>query len=300
MSKLWKDIQDAEKEAHILQSQAEAEKAPKSEKRAEISNPQSFPARNSSLGRSDSPTRSRNNNNNHTTAVPASNTDDKPPTPPPKNNVPSKSSSPPRARGGDSVHIESSPKRGFWGTLVIALVSCCSPAPKTTYDEPAPIQNRTSQRLKKQSIEMDSLKKPTTSTVGPPVVEKPVEPPPVPAKEEPVVEEHKQSVTPAPDTITKRHSVGKRNITPPLGVPPTIDIDDNESTDDGELRRKEREIRHSLQIQAPFPPSDDTDALVVSPSAPSIPSDEEEDYDINEKRLYSKIDGEEPEVIHIR
>jgi hypothetical protein len=306
MSKLWKDIQDAEKEAHILQSQAAAEKTPKNEKRTEISNP---PARNSSLARSDSPTRSRNNNDTTTTTTttptpaPTSNTDDKPPTPPPKNNAPPpKSSSPPRARGGDSVHIESPPKRGIWGTLVVALLSCCSPEPKTTDDEPVPIQKGTSQRLKKQSIEMDSLKneddQPTTSTVAPPapVVEKPIEPPPVPEKEEPTIEEHKPSVTLAPDTITKRQSVGKRNITPPLGIPPTIEIDDNESTDDGELWRKEREIRHSLQIQAPFPPSDDTDALVVSPAAPSIPSDEEEEYDINEKRLYSKIDGEEPEV----
>src|ERR1700685_3245344 len=125
MSKLWKDIQDAEKEAHILQSQAATEKAPKNEKRTEISNPQSFPARNSSLARSDSPTRSRNNNDTTTTTTPtpglASNTDDKPPPPPPKNNAPPNSSSPPRApRGGDSIHIESPPKRGIWGTLVVA------------------------------------------------------------------------------------------------------------------------------------------------------------------------------------
>jgi hypothetical protein len=201
------------------------------------------------------------------------------------------------------VHIDSR-KRGFWGSLVVALATCCSPTPAKTYDDPGQSQKRTSQRLKKQSIEMDSLKngddQPTTSTMGVvPVVEKPVEPmeppPPVPAKEEPTSEEHKPSVTLAPDTITKRHSVGKRNITPPLGVTPAIEVDDNESQDD-ELWRKEREIRHSLQIQAPFPPADDTDALVVSPAAPSIPSDEEEDYDINEKRLYSKIDGEEPEV----
>ena len=297
MSKLWRDIQEAEKEAHNLQAQAAAEKAPRNEKRAEISNPQSFPARNSSLGRSDSPNHARdvkqNENNNGTTSAPT----DKPPTPPPKNNAPHSPS--PHARVSDSVHIDS-PKRGFWGSLVVALATCCSPTPTTTYDEPAQSQKHTSQRLKKQSIEMDSLKneddQPTTSTVGVPEVEKPasVEPPPVPAKEEPVVEEFKPSVTLAPDTITKRHSVGKRNITPPLVVPPAVEIDDNESQDD-ELWRKEREIRHSLQIQAPFPPADDTDALVVSP-APSIPSDEEEDYDINEKRLYSKIDGEEPEV----
>ena len=146
---------------------------------------------------------------------------------------------------------------------------------------------------------MDSLKngddQPTTSTTSVPIVEKPViEPPPVPTKIEPAIEEDKPAVILGPDTIAKRLSVGKRNSIPPLGVPPAVEIDDNESQDD-ELWRKEREIRHSLQIQAPFPPSDDTDALVVSP-APSIPSDEEEDYDINEKRLYSKIDGEEPEV----
>ena len=288
MSKLWRDIQDAEKEAHILQSQAAAEKAPKNEKRTEISTPQSFPDRTSSLGRSDSP--------KTTSAL-----TDKPPTPPPKNNAPKPPS--PHTREGDSVHIDSH-KRGFWGSLVVALATCCSPTPTKTYDDPVQTQKRPSQRLKKQSIEMDSLKngddQPTTSTMGVvPVVEKPVEPvespPPVPAKEEPTSEEHKPSVTLAPDTITKRHSVGKRNITPPLGVTPAIEVDDNESQDD-ELWRKEREIRHSLQIQAPFPPADDTDALVVSPAAPSIPSDEEEDYDINEKRLYSKIDGEEPEV----
>ena len=150
---------------------------------------------------------------------------------------------------------------------------------------------------------MDSLKnsddQPSTSTVSIPVVEKPVEkpvdPPPVPAKAEPTTEEIKPSVTLPPDSVARRHSFGTRNITPPLGIPPAVEIDDNESQDD-ELWRKEREIRHSLQIQAPFPPSDDTDALVVSPG-PSIPSDEEEDYDINEKRLYSKIDGEEPEVL---
>jgi hypothetical protein len=161
-------------------------------------------------------------------------------------------------------------------------------------------------------MEMDSLKKennlPTLSTIGIPSVAEESQAPPVPSKKRdttaPVLEETKPTVTIAPDVITDKETNGQpRILTPPL-QPSNEESTDEElgtiSTDDG----RDRQLRDSLQIQAPFPPTSDevqSDALVVSPS-PQISiqnSSESEESDTEEvpRPLNINIDEPQPRVL---
>ena len=267
-------------------------------KKWEKKEPESLPARNSSLPKSrispdpvhekmDVPNEGLKDVMKDSPAP----TVEKPPTPPPKN-PPSKS----RARKTNVPTPKPSPppKKGLFEQIVAALASCCSPSETTKHDQPR--TNRTESRRKpKQVMEMDSLKKenniPTLSTIGIPSVAEESQAPPVPSKKRdttaPVSEETKPTVRIAPDVITDKETNGQpRILTPPL-QPSSEESTDEElgtiSTDDG----RDRQLRDSLQIQAPFPPTSDevqSDALVVSPS-PQISiqnSSESEESDTEE------------------
>lgn len=228
---------------------------------------------------------------------------EKPPTPPPKN-PPSKSRA--RRTNAPIPKPPPPPKTGIFEQLVAALVSCCSPSEPKKYDKPRP--NRTEPRRKtRQMMEMDSLKKendnPTLSTIGIPSVDEESQAPPVPSKKRdtaaPVVDETKPTVTITPDVVADKETNGQpRVLTPPFQ--PSGDESDEEhgtiSTDDG----RDRQLRDSLQIQAPFPPTSDevqSDALVVSPS-PQISiqtSSESEEPEVEEVPRPININIEEPQ-----
>src|SRR5579859_5180774 len=253
-----------------------------SPKKWETKEPGSLPARNSSLPKS----RKSPNVANEKLDAPKEGVEDivkdspaltveKPPTPPPKN-PPSKS----RARKANVPVSKPSPpppkKKGFFEQIVDALVSCCSPSEPKKHDQPR--TNRTEPRTKtKQMLEMDRLQKendyPTLSTIGIPSAHEESQAPPVPSKKRDttssVVEDTKPSVTIAPEANLDKDTNGQpRILTPPL-QPTSEESTDEElgtiSTDDG----RDRQLRDSLQIQAPFPPTSDevqSEAVVVSPS----------------------------------
>jgi hypothetical protein len=260
--------------------------------------PESLPTRHSSLprtrGRAESSKSSKSKpdspiSENHTSAIAAF--DDVPPTPPPKNDSPKSAQK--------SVPSSTTPKReGFFASLITRLVSCCIPS--KSHDDEVRRQPFRRRRADKESIEMDTTKQdddhPTTSTISPGVE---VESPPVPARDTP--EDIKPSVTIAPDVITDKEST-PRIITPPLG-PLTEDDDEESGFIPSEDREREKEIRQSMQIQAPFPPSADeqTDAVVVSP-APQVSlqhtSDSEESEEEEEplEVIRAIVDEPQPRV----
>jgi hypothetical protein len=233
---------------------------------------------------------------------------DKPPTPPPKN-PPSKSRA--RKANAPTTKPPPPPKKGIFERFIIALGSCCAPS-ETKKQEHARTQRTDSRRKPKQGLEMESLKKenehPTLSTIGMSSVDEESQAPPVPAKKRdtsaPVVEEQKPTVTIAPDVITDKETNGQpRILTPPLQ--PTSDESDDElgtiSTDDG----RDRQLRDSLQIQAPFPPTSEevqSEALLVSPSTQtSVPtSNESEDPEVEveevPRQMNINIDEPQPRV----
>jgi len=233
---------------------------------------------------------------------------EKPPTPPPKN-PPAKSRA--RKPNAPTPRPAPPPKKGIFEKIVAALASCCSPSESSKHDQTRP--NRTESRRKpKQVVEMDSLTKEndhhTLSTIGIPSMDEEAQAPPVPSKKRdttvPVVEESKPTVTIAPDVITDKETNGQpRILTPPL-QPTSEESTDEEmgtiSTDDG----RDRQLRDSLQIQAPFPPTSDevqSEALVVSPS-PQISiqnSNESEESDTEEvpRPININIDEPQPRVL---
>jgi hypothetical protein len=233
----------------------------KNEKRGSIESP----VRTTSPKRSDSPKLTKKSKqdpsvkkNPDTTSSPQNG--NTPPAPPPKNNV-SKSSSSSRPLPSKTVLIKTH-KKGFLESILVALVACCSPDTKHN-DEPATSQPQAPHHVN-ESIEMDILKKeddrPTTSTSGIPDNEPPVIP--LKARDPITDEEAKPSVVIAPNAIMdKDTSTPPRSYTPPQDYKRISTID--HPTDP---LTAERELRHSMQIQAPFPPTtDESDAFVVSP-----------------------------------
>lgn len=273
----------AEKSALNVPDLSQGDLGDDSSKKSQTKQPGLLPARNSSLPRTRKAPDTTNDLTNEKMDPsrgglkdvlkdsPAQSVE-KPPTPPPKN-PPSKS----RARKANVPTPKTSPppKKGIFEQFITAIASCCSPSSTKKPDQTR--THRTDSRVKpKHVVEMDSLKKesehPTVSTIGMSSVDEESQAPPVPAKKRdttlPVVEEPKPTVTIAPDVITDKETNGQpRILTPPLQ--PASDESDDElgtiSTDDD----RERQLRDSLQIQAPFPPTSDevqSEALLVSPS----------------------------------
>ena len=269
-------------------------------RKRETLDPQSYPARNSSLYNSRSLSRKSNNVRGMKTGTEANALDqlhEKPPTPPPKHEGMRNTGSPqPRS---ELVIPLPQPKRGFFKSFIAALASCCTPsAPE--HDKKS--RNRAqSPRHVKQSVEMESLTKdedqPTTSTFG-------VAPPDEEAglssqKRDPrePLDEPKPSVVISEDAVTEKEPNG-RLITPPLR--PIGDDDDDHgtvSTDDG----KERELRYSLQVQSPYPTSADevhSEAVVVSPHVSVSQGTDSDESDAEEiPRQLNSIDEPQPRVI---
>ncbi len=237
-----------------------------------------------------------------------------PPPPPPKNNAPNSSSSTSQPRAGDSVPIKGR-KKGFLGPLIIALVSCCTPSTKH-HDELGRIRHQQQQqqpRPTKEFIELDHLKqkeedeRPTTSTSAIPEDDHELHPS-VPLTEPSAVailEESKPSVTIAPEAGREEKDFIPREETPPL----LRDNDEDEDEEDdehghfmGHRGGFDRFMRDSVQLQAPFPPtSDESDALVVSPtpqiSVQSGTESEESDTEEVVPRPFSTVfDEGQPKV----
>ena len=284
----------AEKSALNVPDLSQGESGDDPSKKWDTKEPGSLPARNSSLPRTRKAPDATSNLNKEKMEPPREGLKDvlkdspaqsveKPPTPPPKN--PPKS----RARKANVPTLTTAPppKKGIFEQFITALASCCSPLSPKKPDQTR--THRANSRIKpRHVVEMDRLKKesehPTLSTIGMSSVDEESHPPPVPAKKRdtivPVVEEPKPTVTIAPDVVTDKETNGQpRILTPPLQ--PTSDESDDElgttSTDDD----RERQLRDSLQIQAPFPPTSDevqSEALVVSPSPQiSVESNSESD-----------------------
>ena len=264
----------------------------KTEKRG-LQEPLSVPARtSSSANRSDSPKLTKKPKLMTTKNLPdipvsssspqAGNT----PPPPPKNNANSSSSSQPQL--GESVPVKSR-RRGFLESIIIALVSCCTPGSTKHEEETKPAREQLQQQRQqepqphrpvKEQLELDILKKeddrPTTSTGGVPDNDLPAPP----HKERtPTPEEPKPIVTTTHDAIVEKEPTSR--LTPPVTHDEDDDddrrhvhLDDDEDEDEEyttmtplEQLHAERALRQSMQIQAPFPPTEDeSDALVVSPT----------------------------------
>jgi hypothetical protein len=235
---------------------------------------------------------------------------DIPPTPPPKNDIPRSMSS--RKPKPVAISRSNSPpkKKGFIESLLDGLLSCCTPS-SSHDDEDGP--GRTQPRRRgKGSVEMDSLRKendhPTTSTIGVLVTDEDTAPP-VPKKRESAseqFEETKPSVTIASDVITEKETNGQPRVVTPLLHPVGEDDDEELATVSTDDDQRERELRHSMQIQAPFPPTADevqSDALLVSPT-PEISlqnTSEPEESDVEEvpRPLNQIIDEPQPRVVSI-
>jgi hypothetical protein len=277
--------------------------------------PQSLPTRNSSLQKTRNRPDSSNEKSKHDTTKNVSQsalidspkpTVDIPPTPPPKNDLPKPKSSrkPNPSVANRSVSLPKK-KKGFVESLLDRLLSCCTPSEAHDDDNGT---SRRQTRPGKGSVEMDSLKKesqhPTTSTIGVPPSDEGVAPP-VPKKGESSsdqFEETKPSVTIAPDVITEKENNGQPRIVTPLLNPVTEDDDEELATVSTDDDQRERELRHSLQIQAPFPPTADevqSDALLVSPTAELQNTSESEESDIEDipRPLNQIIDEPQPRVV---
>jgi hypothetical protein len=210
-------------------------------------------SKSSSESKHDSPT--TENHKSMGTSIPA---EDIPPTPPPKNDTPRNA---PRSMPGSSAPK----KEGFLRSFMTGLLSCCSPGKKHDDKSGANRQARR-RRVDNESIEMESPKQDDeTSTTGVPLSDG--EAPLVPIKKRDTPEETKLSVTIAPDVTTDKEST-PRILTPPLGPLPEDDDEEHVTMATDNEREREKEMRNSMQIQAPFPPTSDeqTDALVVSPT----------------------------------
>lgn len=310
----------AEKSALNVPEPSQEDVVDDSPKKWETKEPGSLPARNSSLPK---PRKSPGVANEKMDAPkegvedivkdsPAP-TVEKPPTPPPKN-PPSKS----RARKANVPVSKPSPpppkKKGIVEQFMDVLASCCSPSEPKKHDQTR--TNRKEPRRKpKHVMEMDSLRKendiPTLSTIGIPSVYEESQAPPVPSKKRdataPAAEETKPSVTIAPEANLDKETNGQpRILTPPL-QPTSEESTDEElgtiSTDDG----RDRQLRDSLQIQAPFPPTSDevpSEAVVVAPS-PQISiqnSSDPEDSEPEEvpRPININIDEPQPRVVFPR
>jgi hypothetical protein len=279
---------------NALQGSKEESKddSPKTEKRG-LQEPISVPARTSSSSakRSDSPRSTKKSTLSTTKNLPdipvsssSSKAGNKPPLPPKKNGNSSSSSQPQPA---ESVPIKFH-RRTYLESIIIALVSCCTPSSTKHEEEIRPVrvqlqrqqqQEPQPHRPVKEQLELDILKKeddrPTTSTGGIPDNE-----PPAPPHRErtPTPEEPKPTVTITHDAIVEKEPISR--FTPPLTQDDDDEDDrrplhlDDDDDDDGyttmtplEQLQAERALRQSMQIQAPFPPTgDESDALVVSPT----------------------------------
>jgi hypothetical protein len=265
--------------------------SPKTEKRG-LQEPISVPARTSSSSakRSDSPRLTKKSTlatTKNLPDIPVSSSSSKAgntPPPPPKKNGNSSSSLQPQP--AESVPIKAH-RRGYLESIIITLVSCCTPSSAKHEEEISPVRVQLQQQQQqepqphrpvKEPLELDILKKeddrPTTSTGGIPDNE-----PPAPPHRErtPTPEEPKPIVTITHDAIVEKEPISR--FTPPLTHdeddddvrrPLHLDDDDDEeytTMTPLEQLQAERALRHSMQIQAPFPPTgDESDALVVSPT----------------------------------
>jgi hypothetical protein len=278
--------------------------------------PQSLPTRNSSLQK----TRNRPDSSNEKpkqdttknisqsapTDSPKS-TVDIPPTPPPKNDLPNAKSRKPNPSAANRSVPSPKKKKGFVESLLDRLLSCCTPSAAHDDDNGT---SRIQPRRGKGSVEMDSLKKesqhPTTSTIGVLPNDEEVAPP-VPKKGEKSTdqfEETKPSVTIAPDVITEKETNGQTRVVTPLLHPVSEDDDEELATVSTDDDQRERELRHSLQIQAPFPPTADevqSDALLVSPTAEIQNTSESEESDVEDipRPLNQIIDEPQPRVVKL-
>lgn len=283
---------------------------PQKNGKRESLDPQSLPARNSSLktralpnpGRSPRKQKQLPQPKIELDSIPSNATpqdDEKPPTPPPKNHI----ARPHRPRAEQPVPIPPpKKKKGFLNSFVRSLASCCAPSAERR-DEPT--LSRRNDHIYKQSVEMDSLKKeddrPTQSTIGVSSTEEEPEAPPVPSKTpEPEPESPKPTVTISPDAFPEKPA--QQRIQTPILQPVTDDEESDGMTTDDE-REREKEIRRSLQLQSPFPPAPDevqSDALMVSP-APQISlqqSTDSEESDVEDipRPINAMIDEPQPRV----
>lgn len=272
--------------------------------------PESLPTRNSSLQKS----RTKDETTNISEKSPdpvskdgrlimntqiSSHDEEKPPTPPPKN--------PPRTARHRSSPPESGTiepvkrKKGFFKSFMLSLVTCCQPSSsKNSIEQPR------SRRIK-QDMEMESVVQkedhPTSSSLS----DKDSEP----SRLGPGLQQDpKPSVTIAPDVITeKKEANGQtRIVTPPL-LPLHHEDEDDEAegtiSTDEETRDRERALRESISIQAPFPPTQDelqqSEAGVASPAPQiSLSSTESEDSEVEDtipRPLNQIIDEPQPRVI---
>src|SRR5271163_4452149 len=136
--------------------------------------PQSLPARGSSLktsrshpqsSTSASDSKQDSSTSNTKTNNPPPHQDDRPPTPPPKNTLkPSlkpTSAIDPKENVSQPGQVENHPpKRSAWDTFILGLISCCTPNKKSGDDEDDESQiGRThpSHRRIKDPIELDSI-----------------------------------------------------------------------------------------------------------------------------------------------
>jgi len=305
--------------------------------------PQSLPARGSSLKTSRSRPQSStsvsdskhdSSTSNVNSVNPPPHQDERPPTPPPKTTLK------PSLKPTSAVHPRESipqqgqvenhpPKRSAWDSFLLGLISCCTPNKKAGEDdeddESQIGRTHLSHRRRKDPIELDSIHKnnesidqlpsssPSTNGVhpsssssapgdetAPPVPSKHRDAPTLPSILStggigvPSVVLEKPAVTISPDAIPEKEPA-PRVITPPL-QPVDHDDDDidrgtNISTDDE--REREKELRHSVQLQAPFPPTADelaqSDALVVSPSPQLSTTDSEESESEEIPRPFAQI-----------
>ena len=230
----------------------------------------------------------------------------------PKINVPNSSTSTSQPRAAESVPLQELISKGFFGSMIIALVSCCIPSLKHN-DELRRIRQQQQPRPPhRESVELDNLKqkeedeRPTTSTSAIPDDEHEL-PPSVPLREPgpvAILEEPKPSVTIAPEDTTDEKDPIPREETPPL-LRDNDDDDEDEDEHDHFMQRRggfDRFMRESVQLQAPFPPTqDESDALVVSPtpqiSVQSGTESEESDCEEIGPRPFSTIfDEGQPKV----
>lgn len=294
----------------------EVTKDDKNEKRG-LHEPDSVPIRTSSAKRSDSPKLTRKTKQQpSTTKQPdlSANGDDSlpPPSPPPKIDVHNASRLTSQPPAPESVPLKTH-KKGFLESVIIAVVSCCIPSLKAS-DELKRIRQQKQQqpRLIKELVELDNLRqkeedeRPTTSTSAIPEEEHEL-PPSAPLKESgpvSILEIPKPSGIILPEDTTEEKDLIPREETPPLLRDNDDDYEEEDELDQFMQRRGgfDRFMRESVQLQAPFPPTqDETDALVVSPT-PQISvqsgteSEESDGEEIGPRPLSAIFDEGQPKV----
>jgi hypothetical protein len=261
----------------------------KSSNKRDSLSPQSLPARNSSLQKSRKSEKNNNNNNNKMekslNPVPQEQTDDKPPTPPPK---PQRRHQPPPAKTVAPVQPKKK-KMGFIERLTIALATCC---------QPSSARDSTGKR---ETVEMESVQKEQVSTT---TSDKESDTPKR-------TEDNRPTVTIAPDVMTEKEANGQTRIVTPTILPSHSEYDeemDETISTDEETRERERALRESISIQAPYPPTSDelqqSEAVVVSPtpqiSLTSTESEESESEETIPRPLTQIIDEPQPRVVTFR